>query len=160
MTSGAESKLDLVLERVVDVPKRLIWAAWTTPEHLVKWFCPEPYQTVECEINLRPGGIFRTLIQSPDGQQYPHLGCYIDVVKEERLMWTTALLPGYRPSIAKTDVPPLTAAITLATVSAGTRYTATVMHGSEEDCRKHEAMGFREGWGIALDQLVAWAKKG
>jgi uncharacterized protein YndB with AHSA1/START domain len=159
MSSGAGGqKLDLVLERVVDVPKRLVWAAWTTPEHLKKWFCPAPYRTVECEISLRPGGIFRTLIESPQGEKYPHVGCYLQVEPEELLSWTSALLPGYRPNVAKSHVPAFTATITLAKVSAGTRYTATVMHGSEEDCRAHDEAGFTAGWSAALDQLVAWAK--
>ena len=51
--------LDLVLERVVDVPAHLIWKAWTEPEELKPWFCPKPWRTTEAEIDLRPGGIFR-----------------------------------------------------------------------------------------------------
>ena len=48
--------LDLILERVVDVPRELVWRAWTTPEHLMKWFTPVPWKTIACEIDLRPGG--------------------------------------------------------------------------------------------------------
>ena len=50
-------KLDLILERVVDVPRELVWKAWTTPEYLIKWFTPEPWKTVDCELDLRPGGL-------------------------------------------------------------------------------------------------------
>lgn len=60
-----DPKLDLVLERVVDVPRELVWKARTTPEHLKKWFTPAPWTTVDCEIDLRPGGIFRTVMRSP-----------------------------------------------------------------------------------------------
>lgn len=49
-------KLDLVLERFVDVPPRLVWAAWTQPKHVMRWFTPAPWKTVDCEIDLRPGG--------------------------------------------------------------------------------------------------------
>ena len=49
-------KLDLILERVVDVPREIVWAAWTKPEHIKKWFTPAPWKTVDCEIDLRPGG--------------------------------------------------------------------------------------------------------
>ena len=70
-----DPRFDLVLERTVDVPKELLWAAWTTPEHLKKWFTPAPWSTSECEIDLRPGGIFRAIMQSPEGetkyQTYP-----------------------------------------------------------------------------------------
>ena len=49
--------------------------AWTTPEHLKKWFTPAPWTTVDCEIDLRPGGIFRTVMRSPEGQEFPNVGC-------------------------------------------------------------------------------------
>jgi uncharacterized protein YndB with AHSA1/START domain len=95
---------DLLLERYVDVKPAQVWAAWTEPQRLVKWFCPRPWQTVECEIDLRPGGIFRTVMQSPEGERLPqNLACYLEVVTNERLVWTTALEPGYRP--AKLDAP-------------------------------------------------------
>ena len=52
-------KLDLVLERTIDAPIDLVWAAYTNPEHLKRWFAPRPYEVTECELDLRPGGIFR-----------------------------------------------------------------------------------------------------
>ena len=85
-----------VLERLVDVPPSLVWECWTTPRHSKKWFTPAPWKTVECEIDLRPGGIFYTVMESPEGQKFPNTGCYLEVVKNERLTWTNALLPAYR----------------------------------------------------------------
>ena len=92
-----DPSLDLVLERVVDVPPHLIWKAWTEPEHLVKWFTPKPWTTVDCEIDLRPGGLFRTVMRSPEGQNHENIGCYLDLVVNSRLVWTDMLGPGYRP---------------------------------------------------------------
>jgi uncharacterized protein YndB with AHSA1/START domain len=89
------SELDLVLERVVDVPRELVWAAWTRPEHIKKWFTPAPWTTVDCEIDLRPGGIFRTVMRSPEGQEHSGAGCYLEIVPNEKLVWTSALGPGY-----------------------------------------------------------------
>ncbi|MBA3684075.1 MAG: SRPBCC domain-containing protein [Planctomycetes bacterium] len=60
-----EPKLDLVLERIAAAPPRLVWAAWTRPEHLVHWFTPAPWIVTACEIDLRPGGMFRTILRSP-----------------------------------------------------------------------------------------------
>ncbi len=60
-----DPKLDLVLERTVAVPPELVWKAWTTPEHLTPWFCPRPWTTTECVIELRPGGAFNTVMRSP-----------------------------------------------------------------------------------------------
>jgi uncharacterized protein YndB with AHSA1/START domain len=148
---------DLVLERVVDVPPNLVWAAWTTPEYIKKWFTPAPWQTVDCEIDLRPGGIFRTIMRSPEGQEFPNAGCYLEVIENEKLVWTSALGPGYRPQTAPLDLL-FTAVILLEPVGAGTRYTAIAIHGDETTAKKHAEMGFHDGWGKALDQLVAFAK--
>ena len=51
-------KLDLVIDRTLDVPRELVWLAWTSPEHLKKWFCPRPWETTMCEIDLRPAALF------------------------------------------------------------------------------------------------------
>jgi uncharacterized protein YndB with AHSA1/START domain len=157
------SKLDLVLERLVDVPRELVWAAWTKPEHMKKWFTPAPWTTVDCEIDLRPGGIFRTVMRSPEGQEFPHVGCYLEIVPNEKLVWTSALGPGYRPAIRATatgscDELYFTAIITLEAEGTRTKYRAIAIHGDEATSRKHEEMGFYEGWGTTLDQLVALVK--
>jgi uncharacterized protein YndB with AHSA1/START domain len=157
ITHALDPKLDLVLERVVDVPPTLVWAAWTTPEYIKKWFTPAPWQTVDCEIDLRPGGIFRTIMRSPEGQELSHVGCYLEVIENEKLVWTAALKPGYRPQNA-TWVPLFTAVILFEPHAGGTKYTAIAIHGDEEGAKKHADMGFREGWGKALDQLVALMK--
>jgi uncharacterized protein YndB with AHSA1/START domain len=149
-----DPKLDLVLERIVDVSRELVWAAWTKPEHLSKWFTPAPWTVADCEIDLRPGGIFRTTMRSPEGAEFPNSGCYLEVVPNERLVFTDALGAGYRPSGKGF----MTAIITLESVGSGTRYTATVLHADEEARKRHEDMGFRDGWGKALDQLVAHVK--
>lgn len=91
-------ELDLVLERIIDVPRELVWTAWTTPEKLMQWFCPLPWKTVECEIDLRVGGRFYTVMQSPEEQNFPNTGCYLELVENEKLTWTNALEPGFRPA--------------------------------------------------------------
>jgi uncharacterized protein YndB with AHSA1/START domain len=156
-----DPKLDLVLERVVDVPKELVWTAWTTPEHLKKWFTPAPWTTVDCEIDLRPGGIFRTVMRSPEGQEFPNLGCYLEIVKNEKLVWTNALAPGYRPVSQPEGCFEgfFTAVISLETHGNGTKYTALAIHGDEEGRKKHEELGFHEGWSAVLDQMVDVIKR-
>ena len=154
-----DPKTDLVLERVVDVAPELVWKAWTMPEYLKQWFTPAPWKTVGCEIDLKPGGKFHTVMESPEGQQFPNTGCYLEVVPNRRLTWTGALLPGFRPANHGPDVPfVFTAIIEIEPHGAGTKYTATTLHSTEEGRSKHEAMGFHHGWGAALDQLVALAK--
>jgi uncharacterized protein YndB with AHSA1/START domain len=149
---------DLVLERIVDVPRERVWSAWTNPEELKQWFAPRPWLTVECEIDLRPGGIFRTVMRSPDGQEGVNVGCYLELLTNKRLVWTDALLPGFRPSIASSPIPSFTAIITLEPHGSGTRYTAIAMHKDEATCARHAELGFHAGWGQALDQLVSVVK--
>lgn len=156
----ADPRLDLVLERIVDVPRELVWKAWTTPEYLKKWFTPVPWMTVECEIDLGPGGLFRTVMRSPEGVDYPIAGCYLEVVENEKLVWTDALEGGYRPSGQPNHCIEsyFTAIIMLEPHGSGTKYTVIALHSDEEGRKRHEERGFEEGWGTALDQLVAFVK--
>ena len=149
-----DPKLDLVLERIVDVPPEMVWAAWTRPEHIVKWFTPAPWRTVDCEIDLRPGGAFKTVMRSPEGKDFPNTGCYLEIVPNEKLVWTDGLLPGYRPA----PQPFMTGIVLLERHPKGTKYTAIALHRDPDTRKKHEEMGFAEGWGKALDQLVAFVK--
>ncbi len=154
--------LDLFFERLVDLPPEKIWRAWTEPTLLMPWFCPKPWSVCACEIDLRPGGVFNTTMKSPEGQLYPNQGTYLAVEPCKKLVWTNSLLPGFRPA------PPLspsalgagafhfTGMIFLEPVKTGTRYTAMVLHGNEEHRDTHAKMGFEAGWGIALDQLIAF----
>jgi uncharacterized protein YndB with AHSA1/START domain len=106
------------------------------------------------EIDLRSGGILSFTMRSPEGKDFPNTGCILEVVPQERLVWTDALLPGYRPS----QKPFFSAVIALEKQGKGTRYTATAIHRDEAGRKQHEEMGFYEGWGQCLDQLVAYSK--
>lgn len=153
---------DLVLERVVDVPPEAVWAAWTTPHLITQWFTPAPWKTVECQIDLRPGGAFRTVMQSPEGEKFDNVGCILEVEAPRRFAWTGALLPGYRPHSrdAESRFPFLfTAVISLEPHEGGTKYTALAIHADEAGRDAHAQMGFHQGWGAALDQLVALMKR-
>jgi uncharacterized protein YndB with AHSA1/START domain len=93
-------------------------------------------------------------MRSPEGQEFPNVGCFLDIVPNRRLIWTDTLLPGFRPA----PKPFFTAALLLEPKGFGTRYTAMAIHGNEETRVTHEKMGFHEGWGTVLDQLVAHIK--
>jgi uncharacterized protein YndB with AHSA1/START domain len=150
-------ELDLILERTVDVAPELVWKAWTTPELLVQWFAPKPWSTTSCEIDLQPGGKFDTTMRSPEGDEYPSSGCILVVEEDSRLVFTSGLGPGFRPQIAE-DGFPFTAIISIEPDGSGTKYTATGIHADASSRKSHEDMGFAEGWGMALDQLVEVAK--
>ena len=152
-----DPKLDIVLERFIDAPRRLVWEALTKPEHLKEWYMPKPWGVVSnCEMDVRPGGIFRVDITTGNGQLVPNLGCFLDVVPLERLVWTSMLFPGYRPAVF--DDIPITAILTMTTQGTGTRYVFTALHRNEADVEKDKASGWLEGTEIALDQFVAHVK--
>jgi uncharacterized protein YndB with AHSA1/START domain len=154
--------LDLLLERTVDIPPEWVWQAWTQPELLMPWFCPKPWSVIDCDIDLRPGGRFRTVMQSPEGEAMPAGdGCYLEVVENRRLVWTSALKPGFKPADTPAEGEFLFTVFLMLEPAeqGGTRYTAVVVHQNEAGKAQHEAMGFHEGWGVALDQLVHFMKE-
>jgi len=156
-TYAPNPDLDLVLERTVDVAPELVWKAWTTPELIVQWFTPKPWSTKSCEIDLQPGGKFNTTMRSPDGEEYPNTGCLLVVEEGSTLVFTSSLGPGFRPQIAEEGFP-FTAVISIEPAGSGTKYTATAIHADASAKKQHEGMGFIDGWGTALDQLVEVAK--
>ncbi len=146
--------LDLELKREVDVPPRLIWRAWTEPKLLMQWFCPRPWRTTACELDLRPGGIFRTVMEGPDGEKHDNTGCVLAVIPETFLAFTDALGPGYRPHEGGF----MTGSVSISPTATGTLYIARAIHKDAEDKKKHEEMGFHQGWATAWEQLVALAR--
>jgi uncharacterized protein YndB with AHSA1/START domain len=162
MAKSSEKKastdhLDLTLTRVVDVPRALMWDAWTKPEHLKRWFTPAPWTTPDCRIDLRPGGEFYTQMRGPDGEEHAVNGCYLEIIPEQRLIFTDTLLAGWRPAPMPFPLA-FTAIISFEDHMKGTKYTARVLHKDEGDRDKHAEMGFDHGWNAALDQLVELVK--
>lgn len=149
-----DPQLDLKLERIVDVSPEKIYRAWTDPVGLKNWFCPKPWMVTHCEMDLRPGGRFITVMRSPEGQEFPNGGCFLELVPGKKLVWTDGLLEDYRPSPTAF----MTAMLLLEPSGSGTKYTAVAYHKTAEDRQKHEEMGFVQGWGIVLDQLTAYIK--
>lgn len=147
---------ELVLTRLLNAPREKLFRCWTEPALITQWFTPPPYTTVAAEVDLRPGGSNVITMQSPEGQKIPHRGVYLEVVPNERLVFTDAFTSAWEPS----EKPFMTGILTFEDAGAGrTRYTARVRHWTAADCEAHAKMGFHEGWGIATDQLQALAQR-
>ena len=152
MTAAApDADRDLVLTRLIEAPPAKLYRAWTEPELLVRWFAPSPWTTAHAEMDVRPGGASLVVMRSPDGQEFPNRGVYLEVVENARLVFTDAYTSAWVPS-AK---PFMTGILTFEAEGAATRYTARVRHWSAEDRDTHEKMGFHQGWGLCTDQLAA-----
>ena len=147
-------ELDFAIERFIDAPTRLVWEALTKPEHLKEWYMPRAWGRVaQAEMDVRPGGIISIDIATEDGQVVPNVGCVLDVVPMERLVWTSMLFPGYRPAVF--DDIPITAIMTMQPEGTGTRYVFTALHRNATDLETNKTSGFYEGTTVAVDQLVA-----
>jgi len=147
--------LELVLDRLIDAPREKLFRCWTDPELLKQWFAPLPYTTPHAELDARTGGANFIIMKSPEGEEMPMRGVYLEVVKNEKIVFTDAYTRPWEPS----DKPFFTGIITFADEGGKTRYTARALHWTDEDCAAHEKMGFHEGWGQCADQLEALAKK-
>jgi uncharacterized protein YndB with AHSA1/START domain len=147
----------LSISKFIQAPPTAVWTAWSKPEHLAQWWIPEPYECKVAKLDLKPGGGFETLMREGDGEFQPHVeGCFLDIVPEKRMVWTTALAEGWRP------IEPwlaLTATIEFHEQDGGTLYSARVQHRSPDDSKKHEELGFHEGWGTVIDQLASYLKR-
>lgn len=154
MTSKTEH--ELVLVREFDAPREKIYRAWTDPELLKEWFCPQPWKVTEVKLDVRTGGSNFVLMQGPEGEKIPNHGVYLEVVENEKIVLTDAYTSAWVPS----EKPFMTAVVLLEELPGGrTRYTAKALHWSAEDKKAHEEMGFHEGWGAAADQLAELLKR-
>lgn len=144
---------ELVLTRLIDAPREKLFRAWTEPELLKHWFAPAPWSTPFVETDVRPGGHNLIIMRGPDGTEFPSRGVYLEVVKNEKLVFTDAYTSDWQPS----EKPFMTGIITFEDEAGKTRYTARVRHWTAADREAHEQMGFHEGWGKCTDQLAALA---
>jgi uncharacterized protein YndB with AHSA1/START domain len=140
------SDRELLLTRVLPAPPARAFNVWTT--RLPEWWGPHGMTTPVCEMNLRPGGIFRTVMRAPDGTEYSTRGVFLEVVAPARIVFTDAFEPGWIP----TRDAFFTAITTFEEFSG---QTARALHWSVASRERHERMGFHAGWGESLDRLAA-----
>ena len=141
---------ELVLTRTFNAPPEKVFRAWTEPELLIQWFAPLPWTTPRAELDVRPGGANMIVMRNPEGEDFPNAGVYLEVVKNERLVFTDAYTRAWEPSAQ----PFMTVILTFENIGGKTRYTARVRHWSAADRERHEQMGFHQGWGQCADQLA------
>jgi uncharacterized protein YndB with AHSA1/START domain len=146
---------ELVLTRLIDAPREKLFRAWTDPALVKQWFAPLPYTTPVVELDVRPGGTNRIVMRGPDGAEIPCSGVYLEVVENQRLVFTDAYTSAWVPS----EKPFMTVTVTFEPEGDKTRYIARVRHWTVAAREAHEKMGFHEGWGKCADQLTALVAK-
>ena len=144
-----DPETDLSLTRDFAAPKAAVYACWTSPEHLIQWFVPKPHRVTECDLDVRVGGRFNTTFDL-DGNIVKNFGVFLEVIPNEKLVFTDTYTEGWKPN----PDPFMTAILTFEDLGQGrTRYTAIVRHRSAEAADRHRKMGFHEGWGVVGDQI-------
>jgi uncharacterized protein YndB with AHSA1/START domain len=149
----SEPNYELSLTRLIDAPRAKVYRCWSEPELMKQWFAPKPFTTPVAELDMRPGGGNLIVMKSPEGHDMPNRGQYLEIVPNERIVFTDAYTGDWQPS-AK---PFMTVILTFEDEGGKTRYTARVRHWTEADKAQHEQMGFHQGWGLCTDQLAALA---
>ena len=151
MKRSFDPSRDLTVSRRIKAPRAAVWSAWADRASFEQWWVPAPAKCKVLEMELSPGGSFVTQI-SEDGSDFtPHMNaCFLAVDDLERLVFTNALVGGWRPA----EQPFITAVITFKDHPDGTDYAAHVMHKSNADRNMHEEMGFYDGWGTVVGQLT------
>ena len=86
-TASVRDDRRIVVTRVFDAPRALVWKAWTQPEHLVRWWGPEGCRCSDCTIDLRVGGTFSLVMHGPDGAMYPCHGIFREIVDPHRIVY-------------------------------------------------------------------------
>jgi len=94
MKKPAPTPKEIVITRVFDAPRKLVWQAWTEPGHLARWWGPHQFTNPVCELDLRPGGAIRVVMRGPDGTDYPMGGSFREIDAPGRLVMVTAALDG------------------------------------------------------------------
>jgi len=79
----------LVISRTFPAPRDLVFKAWSSAEHMKRWFSPEGYSVPEAEVDFRPGGVCAICMRSPEGQDFWSRGVYVEISPPDRLVFTT-----------------------------------------------------------------------
>lgn len=142
--TNAKPQHELVVTRTFDAPRRLVFRAWTRPEHMVRWLGPKDFTAPSCTMDFRPGGAYRACIRSPDGKDYWMRGIYREIVEPERLIFTFAWEEeGERGRETL---------ITVTFGEQGEKTRMTFRHAFFESVEERDS--HHEGWSECLDRLA------
>jgi uncharacterized protein YndB with AHSA1/START domain len=143
-TESTSGNRELVITRVFDAPRELVFRAWTKAEHLSKWFGPSGFTVSSCEIDFRVGGKFRFCMSGLGREHWVH-GEYREIVAPERIVWTGTL---------EHEGNELVTTVTFADLAAKTRLTVHQTYSIETDSTR----GARQGWTETLEHLAEFLK--
>jgi uncharacterized protein YndB with AHSA1/START domain len=145
---------DLVITRILDAPRELVFRVWTEPKHLAEWWGPRGFTNPVCEVDARPGGAILIHMRGPDGTVHPMFGVYQEIVRPERLVFTSGALDK--------EGNPLFEVLTIVTFAEQGTKTKLTMHAkviSSTPAAAPMLAGMEEGWKQTLDRLAEYIAK-
>ena len=146
----------LSITRTIHASRDVVWRCWTEPDLLKQWHCPKPWTIPAADLDVRPGGRCNITMAGPDGERMENVGCYLEVVPNERLIFTDAYSEGYVPQADSF----MTGVVELSDTPEGnTQLVWSARHGSAAKRDQHLEMGFEQGWSAAAEQLDTLAKE-
>lgn len=143
-------KHDLVLTRIFDAPRSLVWKAWTDPKHVAQWWGPQGFTNPVCELDVRPGGAIRIDMRAPDGTVYPMTGIYREIVEPDRLVFTSyALDAAGKPMFEVLNT------VMFAEQDGKTTLTVQARVINKTAVAERYLAGMEQGWTQSLERLAA-----
>jgi uncharacterized protein YndB with AHSA1/START domain len=140
---------ELVITRVFDAPRELVWKAWTDPKHVAQWWGPKDCTNPVCELDVRPGGAILIHMQVPDGAVYPQKGVFHEIAPPERLVFTTS---SFEDAAGNPQFEDLNT-VTFEEQGGKTKLTLRVVVKAAPEVGDALA-GMEEGWNQGLDRLA------
>lgn len=151
-------ELEIAITRQFNAPRDKVWQAWTEPEKIEKWFGPRGFTTRVDELDFKPGGKFTYVMLDIDGNEFPSVGVFKEIVQPERIVATDEF--GDLPEDLETPETDLHTGVintpTFEDTGDKTNITISIVHQSVEDREKHEKMGVVEGFNQQLDKLAEY----
>jgi uncharacterized protein YndB with AHSA1/START domain len=146
-----ESEREHRITRVFGVPARILFEAFSKPEHLLQWFGPKGYPLALCELDFRVGGKFRFAMKGPDGKlMTPFSGTYLEIVKDRAISYSSVMEEAGAETMVVT--------VSFEEHEGKTTLTQHTLFASVAMKRKHLNMGYEVGVGMGLDQLGEFAR--
>ena len=145
-----ERERELVITRIFDAPRHLVFQAWTEPDRATRWWGPQGFVTTYCNMDVRPGGAFRVCMRSPAGAEHWKQGVYREVVEPERLVFTFAWedaegKPGHQTLV------------TLTFAEHGNKTELTLHQAVFESVARRDE--HRRGWASTLERFAEYLAK-
>ena len=138
------NKRTLTIEKTFNAPLKLVWEAWSQPEHIGQWWGPKGMETKVIVHEFKVGGHWKYVMQMPNGGEFITEGIYSEIIEHEKI-------------VSSADFKPMTEGVELHVhfeeSGTQTKFTFKVVHKTAAYCKQQEQMGFYNGWGSTFERL-------